>query len=220
MNAMARMAGILFLVATGAFMAGNGILDSVLQRPDFLSGLFPDRSRVVAGAVLEFVNAMAVIGIAMLLFPILRKHNEAFALGYFGSRMIESVLLIISLICPIVLIGLSEDYLASGASDRVYFQALGNSAVEIRLIFFNIAMIVLGVGSLLLCFVLYRSKLIPRWLSVIGFIGYAALLASSCLSIAGEDVGSVLFIPGAIFEILFPLWLIIKGVEPGKRATQ
>jgi hypothetical protein len=70
---------------------------------------------------------------------------------------------------------------------------------------FEMAMIVLSTGSLLFCYVLYLSKLVPRFLSVIGFIGYASLLASSCLAIAGQDIGPVLYIPGAIFEIIFPI---------------
>jgi hypothetical protein len=70
---------------------------------------------------------------------------------------------------------------------------------------FEMAMIVLSTGSLLFCYVLYLSKLVPQFLSVIGFIGYASLLASSCLAIAGQDIGPVLYIPGAIFEIIFPI---------------
>jgi ABC-type phosphate/phosphonate transport system permease subunit len=72
-------------------------------------------------------------------------------------------------------------------------------------------MIVLGFGSFLLCYVLYRARLVPRFLSVIGFVGYAGLLTSSCLAIAGHDAGAALYIPGAIFEIVLPLWLLIKG---------
>jgi len=73
------------------------------------------------------------------------------------------------------------------------------------------AMIVLSTGSLLFCYVLLSIEIGSRFLSVIGFIGYAALLASSCLAIAGQYIGTVLYIPGAIFEIIFPIWLIFKG---------
>jgi hypothetical protein len=90
MKKIARLIGALFLVATGSFMIGTGLLDPVLHQPDFLAGLYPDRTNVVVGLFLEFINAVAVVGIAMLLYPILKKHNEALALGYFGSRIIES----------------------------------------------------------------------------------------------------------------------------------
>ncbi|WP_433709048.1 DUF4386 family protein [Paenibacillus illinoisensis] len=74
-------------------------------------------------------------------------------------------------------------------------------------------MIVLSIGSLLFCYVLYQSKLVPRILSMIGFVGYIGLLTSSCLSIVGVNVGAVLYIPGTIFEIVLPIWLIVKGLN-------
>jgi hypothetical protein len=73
-------------------------------------------------------------------------------------------------------------------------------------------MIILGLGSLPFCYLLYQSRAIPRWLSVVGFIGYAALLAWGALEVSGYSVGYTLFIPGALFEILFPLWIIVKGI--------
>ncbi|CAM3848797.1 MULTISPECIES: DUF4386 domain-containing protein [Paenibacillus] len=92
-----------------------------------------------------------------------------------------------------------------------YFETIGNVLLEAHSMLFQIAMIVLSLGSLLLCDVLYRSRLVPRFLSVIGFIGYAALLASSCLAIIGQDIGPVLYVPGAIFEVMFPIWIMVKG---------
>ncbi|GGF98955.1 hypothetical protein GCM10010912_49650 [Paenibacillus albidus] len=214
MNRNARMAGALFLVSTGAYMIGSGFLNPVLLRSEFLEFLYLDRSKVVAGLLLELINAIAVVGIAMLLYPDLKKYNEAFALGYFGSRIIESAILIISLIFPISLITLSENFTSAEASGRSYLQTVANLAVEAHFMLFELAMIVLSLGSLILCYVLYQSKLVPRVLSVIGFIGYAGLLTSSCLAITGRDTGTVLYIPGAIFEIVLPLWLMVKGLNP------
>lgn len=211
MNKIARVAGALFLVSTGAYLIGDGLLKPVLNRPDFLANLYPDRLNVISGSLLELINAMAVAGIAMLLFPILKKHNEAFALGYFGARIMESALLVIGAVAPLVLIALSNNYISAGAAKDSYFETIGNLLIEAQSVLFQTAMIVLGLGSLLLCYVLYRSKLVPRLLSIIGFIGYAALLVSGCLTILGREIGSVLYVPGAIFEIVFPLWIIVKG---------
>ncbi|QUL54341.1 DUF4386 domain-containing protein [Paenibacillus tritici] len=211
MNRNARVAGVLFLVSTGAYMIGSGLLNPILQEPEFLAGIFVDRTRVTAGLLLEWINAIAVVGIAMLLYPVLKKYNEAFATGYLSSRILESALLMISLIAPIVLITLSEDYASAEASGHSHLQSIADLAVEAHFMLFQLAMIVLSLGSLLLCYVLYRSELVPRWLSVIGFIGYAGLLTSSCLAISGHDTGSILYIPGAIFEIVLPLWLLVKG---------
>lgn len=210
MNKMARAAGILFLVSTVAYLLGSGILDPILNRPEVLANLYPERTKAIAGWFLELINALAVAGIAMFLYPVLKKHNEAFAAGYFGSRIIESALLMISAAVPLVLIALSKDYISSGGSHLV---TAGSVLAEAYSVFFQMAMIALGVGSLLLCVVLYRTRWVPRWLSVIGFFGYAALLASSCLTILGKEPGTVLYAPGAIFEIVFPIWIIIKGLN-------
>jgi hypothetical protein len=81
-------------------------------------------------------------------------------------------------------------------------------------------MILLGVGSLLVFATFYRSRLLPRWLSVWGLVGYALLLASALLSLLGlvdtvRGAGMVLYIPGGVFELLvFPAWLIVKGFRP------
>ncbi|WP_240041372.1 DUF4386 domain-containing protein [Paenibacillus ginsengarvi] len=208
---MARAAGAMFLVSTGVYMIGSGLLDSVLNRPDFLAGLYPDRTTVVFGSFLELINAMAVAAIAILLYPILKKHSEAFALGYFGARIMESALLILSAAVPLVLIALSQYYISAGTANDSYLEKIGDLWVEAHALLFQMAMIVLSLGSLLLCSVLYRSRLVPRFLSGIGFIGYAALLLSGCLSILGLEIGPVLYVPGAVFEIAFPIWIIVRG---------
>ncbi|MFC4305328.1 DUF4386 domain-containing protein [Cohnella boryungensis] len=216
MNKIARAAGLLFLVSTGAYMIGSGLLNPVLNQPDFLSNLYPDSTNAVWGSLLELINAMAVAGIAMLLYPILKKHNEAFAAGYFASRILESALLILSAICPLILIELSGSYISAGTPKDSYFQTIGHLLIDAHSVLFQIAMLVLSLGSLLLCHILYRSRLVPRLLAVIGFIGYAALLASSCLAILGQEIGPVLYVPGAVFEIAFPVWIIVKGFNVRK----
>jgi len=218
MDKFPRVAGALFLVSTGAYLFGNGLLDPILSRADFLANLYPDRTTVFSGTLLELINAMAVAAIAMLLFPILKKHNEAFALGYFGSRIMESALLTISTVIPLVLITLGENYISAGAAQHSFYEMTGKLLLEAHALLFQMSMIVLSLGSLLLCHVLYRSRLVPRFLSIIGFIGYLALLANSCLAILGREIGSVLYVPGAIFEIMFPVWIIVKGFNFQRRS--
>ncbi len=213
MRNMERAAGALFFVSTSAFLVGSGILEPILGRADLLTSVGSDRMSVYAGVFLELLNAIAVVGIALVLQPILRKYHEAYAYGYFASRVMESALLMVSVAGPLVLLALSEQAGSAGASGSgdASLQALGNMAVEAHYLLFDMAMLVLSIGSLLLCAILYRARLVPRWLSIVGMIGYMCLLVSSSLSIAGTDVGELLYIPGAIFEIAFPLWLIVKG---------
>ncbi|MBM6996564.1 DUF4386 domain-containing protein [Paenibacillus sp. DXFW5] len=208
-----RVAGVLFFVSTGAFLVGSGILDPILHRTDILVGVGSDRTSLFVGGFLEFINAIAVVGIAMLLHPTLKKYHEAFAFGYFASRVMESAILMISLIGPLLLLALSQQSVSAGVTGDAYQQTLGSLVVETHELLFDIAMLVLSVGSLLFCSILYQSRLVPRWLSVIGFIGYASLLASSFLSLGGLDAVGILYLPGAIFEIVLPVWLILKGFQ-------
>jgi hypothetical protein len=178
--------GVLFFAATISYGVGNALIASALDASDDLSN--PNIAQILVGVLLEFINSAAVVGIGVLLFPILRRYSEGMALGYAGSRIIESVLLLVGALSALLLLTLSWYDLA-----------------------FQMAMIVLGAGSLLLCYILYKVKLVPRAISVLGFVGYIAIFAYGWLEIFGLNIGLVLFIPGAIFEIVFPLWLIIKG---------
>ena len=208
---IARIVGALFIVATITYMIGSGLIGSIVEAPDYLISVYPNKTQMIIGMLLELINSAAVVGIAVMLFPILKKHNESMALGYVGFRVIESAILMVGAIGPLVLISLSQEFINSGAPDTSYFQPLGTLVLEVHDMAFQMAMIVLGIGSLMFCDLLYQSKLIPRFISVLGLIGYASLLTSTLIEIFGTNTGMVLFLPGALFEIIFPTWLIVKG---------
>ncbi len=207
----ARIVGILFLAATAAYILGNGIIESILKDPDYLVHVYPNKTQVIIGMLLELINSAAVVGIAIILFPILKKYNETIALGYVAFRVIEAIILIVGAISPLLLITLSQEYIEAGAPDADYFQMIGTLAIKGKYLAFQVAMIVLSLVSLLFCYLLYQSKLIPRLISVFGLIGYASLLTSALLEIFGYSPGMFLFLPGALFEIILPIWLIVKG---------
>jgi len=209
-----KIIGVLFLLATAAFMIGSTLIDSNLAQSDYLSHIHSNRMQVFISAFLELINSAAVVGIAMLLFPLLNHHNNSIALGYLSSRIIESVLLIVGIISPLVLLTLSEDYIVSGGASNGYFTTIGNLIIRGQEMTFELAMLALGLGSVMFCCLMYRKRLIPRLLSLLGIVGYIALMASSCLTIIGFDPGFILFIPGGIFEVVFPIWLIAKGFCP------
>jgi hypothetical protein len=184
--------GVLFFVATAAYMAGSEMVASALAAPQAGSA-----TRLRVGVFLEFVNAVAVVGIGTLLFPILRRSHAGLALAYAGSRIIEAALLVVS---------------AGGA---LFFASLDREyALRWHDLTFQLGMVVLGVGSLALCALLYGYRLVPRPLSLLGLCGYVALIAYGALALVGREIGYALFIPGAAFEVLFPLWLIVKGFNP------
>lgn len=215
----ARLAGILILLATATYMAGSGLLDSVLTLPDYLAQVYPSRGQVVTGVLLEFVNATAIVVVGIVLFRILRRHSETIALGYAATRIIECTLLIVAGISSLLLVPLSQDFVQAGVADTSTLQAVGTLLVDQSALAFQFAMVALGVGSIPFCYLLYRRQLVPRPIAALGLIGYPLLIINGGLEAFDQSVGIVLFLPGALFELLFPIWLIAKGFNPQPGTT-
>lgn len=207
----ARIVGMFFLTAIAAYSIGDGLIESVLDTSDYLINIPANQIQMSAGAILILINSAVVIGIGLLMFPILKKYNESIALGYVVFRLLESVILIVGLISLLSLIPLSQEYIKTQDVDILYLQELGKLAIDINYFAYQIAMIMLGIGSFLFCYLLYQSKLIPRLISVWGFIGYAGLLTGALLEIFNFNVGLFFSIPGGLFEIVLPIWLFVKG---------
>jgi hypothetical protein len=155
------------------------------------------------------------------MFPILKKQNESMALGYVSMRMFESLLMTVGIAFAVLLIPLSQAFIKAGATDVTTYQAIGAVLKQVESLFLNLMqMLFLGLGGLILTIMLYRSRLVPRWISVIGIIGYALLLPAFVLALFGVfdptpgagGLGSLLAVPVAIWEIiLMPIWLFAKG---------
>ena len=143
---------------------------------------------LAAGTVMMLLNTVAVIAIGALMLPILRPQAPGIAVGYLVTRIFEGAFLAVGAIA-----------LLAGFADANFLA-------------FNIAMAGLGIGSLFLCVALYRSGLVPRFLAVWGFVGYAAFAAGCFLELAGvAGAGLVSTVPGGLFEIFFAGWLVARG---------
>lgn len=207
----ARIVGLLFLLATATYMTGSMLIDTIVNAPDYLMNVYPNRVQIISGVLLQFVDAVAVVGIGVVMFPLLKRYNETIAVGYVATRILEFVFLIIGGIGSLLLITLSGEMREADAVDAVQYQALGELLQTQIFLGYQIAMLTLGLGSVLACYLLYTSKLIPQTMSILGLIGYAALSIGAVLELFGFEVGLMLAIPGGLFELILPLWLIVKG---------
>jgi hypothetical protein len=164
---------------------------------------------------------MAVVGDAahgVLMFPVLKPHNERIAVGYLGFRILDATFIAIMVLFILLQIPLGREYLKAGA-DASYLQALSNVFMQAQLDAYNFGMIALGVASLMLCYTLYRAKLVPRLLAVWGLVGYATILCGSVLEVMGFDLLSIHAIPGGLWEMFIGVWLIVKGFNPSAFAS-
>jgi hypothetical protein len=214
----AIVAGILFLAGYLGIFLGSAFYAPILDAPDYLNNIFPNRSQVILGMLIELINDAAVIGIPVVLFPILKKYSERLALGYFGFRIIEAVVLIISKTSLLSLITLSQEYIAAQAPDPSYFQTLGAVALAERSWASQIQVVFFVLSALIFYYVLYQTRLLPRFLSVWGFIAVASLIAANVLPVPdltqGFNPAQLLFLPIFVSEILVAIWLIVKGFNP------
>jgi hypothetical protein len=213
----ARIVGILFIAATVAYSLGVILLDPILGASDYLTSASENENQMIMGSFLVLIDAVAVAGIGIMIYPILKKHNEALALGYAGARIAEGVLFIVNVIAMLTLLALSQDFVKVGASDASYYQTLGTillAAVDLAFLFgFAVAF---TLSALILNYLLYRSKLVPRWISGWGFVGAALLWVYYLLEPFNIDLLGILFIPIAIQEMVFAVWLIVKGFNPSE----
>lgn len=213
----AVIVGLLFIIATAFLFIGQAVYKPILSSPDYLELTYPNRATVTIGILLEFVILLAMPLIAVFAFPVLKRHNEALAIGYIVFRTLESVILItVAEINKLSLIGVSEAYL-QGGTDAAYFEAI-DTAVQAATYWGDtgglLYVLLFAVGGLMLYTVLYQSRLIPRWLSAWGWIAIVIILVGALLSpfiqftLAMELIS---FMPIAVQEMVMALWLIIKG---------
>ncbi len=214
--------GALFLVSYCGVFIGSVFLD-ILNAPDYLINIFPNKIQVIIGVLFELVNDAVVVGIAVLLFPLLKKHSESIALWYVGFRIIEAAMFIVGKVSALSLITLSQEYIAAGAPDASSFQALGALALAGRYWAGEMAAIFFILGALIFYSLLYQSKLLPRFISVWGLIAVALLITAKGLGVPdltqSFHPAMILYFPIVLNELFLAIWLIVKGFNSSAIAS-
>jgi hypothetical protein len=223
----AIIVGVLFIIATLFLFVGEAIYGPVLLSPDYLENAYSNRTIAILGILLEFACVLAIPLIPVFLFPILRKHNEALALGYFGFRFLEAVLFVLVQINKLSLISVSQGYLNDGGTNAAYFQNAGSAVLSWNAWNFFFYVLFFTSGALMLYWVLYQSKLVPRWISAWGLIAAVMLMAGTLVEmlelLSGFPAGTKELIyaaPIAVNEMVLALWLIVKGFNPAALESQ
>lgn len=211
---IAKAIGSLFIVTICLGMVDAYMVAPLLHSSLTEFHLYADRFYLGAFSILFM--ALGVVGIAILFYPVLEKHSKFIALTYLCSRVMECMLLLIGVLAYFLLLSVSQEAVQSGAQEGSYYHLITELAIQARYSGYQVAMLILGIASMLLCYLLYITRLFPRWISVLGFVGYAMVFVSAPLSLLGlidtNGVGGLLYIPGGVFELLvLPIWLIARG---------
>jgi len=212
----AIIVGLLFMIATAAGVLGSVFFGPILDAPDYLINVSENENQMVILCLFILIMGFAVAGIGIMMYPILKKHNEALALGYVGFRVIEGVLFIVSVVSLLSLLTLSQEFVKAGAPDASHFQTLGTLLQEEQYWVYHMGTISFGLAAPIFYYLLYQSKLIPRFLSVWGLIGVPLWLAASLLIMFGSLTASsglvmFLYLPIGVNEMVLAVWLIVKG---------
>jgi hypothetical protein len=214
----AIIVGGLYIIGTVAGVLSVVFTSSILNAPDYLMQVFVNKNQIVTGSLFVLLMGFALALIPALVFPILKKYNEALALGYVVFRGgLETVTYMATVISWLLLLPLSQEYAKAGAPEASYFQTLG--ALLRGVADLPMTVFVFGLGALMFYYLLYQSNLIPRWISVWGFIAIALHLATGLLIIFGLQNGfstlnSVMNLPIFLQEMVMAVWLIVKGFNP------
>ena len=208
----AVLVGALFLISTATFILSNALITPLLGSHNFLAAVADHSQLMIAATLIALIEGTATVGIAVALYPILKRQHPALALGYAGMRIAELAIAAVGFGLGGLLLATLSATAANGANS----ETLGTLLVALRHWTLMLVYLYTAIGGLMLSSMLLRTRLVPRGLSVLGLIGYAALLGASVLDMLGlidtvAGLGLVGLVPGGLFELLLPIWLFARG---------
>jgi len=212
--------GILFILATAGGMIGLAVMRPALAEPLDLARLSANEGPLLAGALLQLIANLACPAIALALYPVLRHHGEGMALGSVVFRTIEAVFYLASLLGLLLLVNVARAAVAPGATNPSSYQQVAALIVAGRVWpGFVVAVLAFGTGALLYGWLLFRSGLVPRWLSGWGIAAAVLTMAAAILVMLGATVPMstlhiALNLPLFAQELVLAGWLIARGFSP------
>jgi hypothetical protein len=206
-RAHALAGGILYLITFSSIPIG--VLYAGIRQPGFITGDGPDLP-IIVGGLLEIIVALACIGTAVALYPVIKRQGESVALGFVGARVFEAGTIFAGVAALLTLVSLRQADLGTDA--LITEQALTGLHRWLQL---GQALTPV-INAVLLGTLLYRSRLVPRVLPIIGLIGAPLLLVSTLATLFGvwpqfSPIAGLAALPIAVWEFSLGLYLVVKG---------
>lgn len=216
----AMIVGVLYIIGTVAGVLSVVFSTPILDGSDFLIKVFSNETQFIIATLLVLLMGLALAMVPVMLFPIFKKINEVLAVGYVVFRgALETITYMASVIIFLLILVVGRQYVAAGAPSVSDLLTLGSVLKEGKDFLAPIIGIVFSLGALMLYYVFYKSKLIPRWISGWGLIAILLHLSSSFLimfnlqtafSMSNMIMNSQIFLQ----EMVMAVWLIVKGFNP------
>jgi hypothetical protein len=199
-----------------ASLLGGALVESILSSERYWMVVSENETQVIAGVLLELLNGIAVIGIAVMLYPVLSRRNQNIALGYLGFRVVEAVFCSIIVISPLSLIALSQEYTSAGTALAAAFSSAGALSIAARASVAGLLIpVFFSLGALLFYVLAYQTWLLPRPLAAWGLIGAVLILTNTLLVTFNVElsmgVQMIFVLPMILNEIFLGIWLMVKG---------
>jgi hypothetical protein len=225
----ASLVGIFYIIGTVA-----GILSMVLTSPNLAASDIPasiaaNENRWMIGTLLILVMGFPLAMIPALTYPIFKKHNEVLAMGTIIFRgVLEAMAYIASTISMLMLLSVSRKYAGATGADTLGWMQMSEMLVEMKDWTGLMLALVFSIGAMMFNYLLMQTRLVPRWLSVWGLIGAVLYFAAPLVSmleghhyaLSADSVLFILMAPTAVQEMVFAVWVIIKGFNPLPAATE
>jgi hypothetical protein len=220
----ARIAAVLFISATVASLLSTALLNPVLHSSDYLAATFASQDRVITGAFFQVIAGVTGAGIAIALYPVLRRDGEALALGSVGLRLLEGVFLVAGAIGALLLVTLSQESANGGSPVPASFRTSGALLLALRDLAGLMSVLAFYLGATMYYWIFYRSRLIPRWLSGWGIAGTTLGFAAGMLVLFGvtgnmSALQVALNVPIGVNEMVLAVWLIVRGFDSSAAAS-
>jgi hypothetical protein len=216
----ATVVGAMYLAGFVVGIGGEVLFQSVLSAPNHLAIVSANGMMLAIGAILWLVAVIGDAAHGVIMFPVLKPHSERIAVGYLGARIMDAVFIAVMVLFLLMQIPLGSEYLKAAAPDTFYLQALSTVSVQASQYAYQIGMSTLGIAGLMLCYTLYKAKLVPRWLAVWGLAGYAIIFVGMVSAMMGSGLALASSIPGGLWEIFIGGWLIVKGFNASAFVSQ
>ena len=216
----AIVAGVFYLITEVTAIAGVLAYGSVLGTPDFIVSTTVDDTGVLVGVFLEVLLAIAVVGSAVTLYPVVRRQNEGMALGYVAGRLIEATIIAVGAISLLAVVTMRQDLAGTTGGEAAAAVTVGQSLVAVHNWTFLFGpKLALGVNTVLLAYLMYRSRLVPQAIAVLGLVGGTLIFASGTAVLFGlyDDLsvpGVAAAAPVLAWELSVATWMIVKGFQP------
>jgi hypothetical protein len=220
MRKTALVAGALYIATFAASIPALFLLSPVLNNTGYIISAGAD-GRVLLGCLLDVITALTGVGTAVALFQVVKRQHEGLALGFVTSRLMEGAIIMIGVVSLLSVVTMRQNLGAAGA-DQASLVAVGQSLVAVRDWTFLLGPnLMAALNAMLLGTLMYRSRLVPRFIPTVGLIGAVLLLADvTAIFFGGYELGSVWHgiaaAPIFFWELSLGVWLVVKGFQPGR----